>query len=504
MPGTLEGRPPNQAPGPMLSHHQDQFAEVSESRRGALVVGAGPAGLFAALALAAAGVEDIVVVDAGPDIDRRCAAVDFSRALGTGDPGYERGVGGAGLFSDGKLCLSLDVGGHLESSVDGARRADLLEQIAAVFSAVVAENVWTVRGEEGDLRDSEAQAQASGLGFKHYPVAHIGTDRCRDVIAELRSILARAGINFAAETELVDLAVDGDDKVASLRHEAEIYRLRTAHLVLAMGKVGADQQVEICRRLGIGTTSQPIYVGVRFETDAEILAPLFSATKDPKYSAILADGSKVKTHCASEGGEVIELRYAGLPLAGGHNYSYAETNRSGFSILWNGLGTGGESSYRAALDIMRRAAQAGHGGLVAQRFIDYQAGRRTSQAALAGIDLTCAAAAPSDLREVLPPEFFAAMDIFTARLESLIPGFIDDRSVAYAPAIEWWMDRVVVDEHFGVPEIPGLAICGDGSGWSQGIVHAAATGLLAAEGLTGETAEVGRWIGSTPAPLVLG
>ncbi|HEX9966438.1 MAG TPA: FAD-dependent oxidoreductase, partial [Solirubrobacterales bacterium] len=98
-----------------------------------LIVGAGPAGLFAALSLAASGERDVVLIDAGPDIAERRRDSDIHRNSGGGHPDYESGVGGAGLFSDGKLCLSLDVGGHLETAVDANERSRLLAQIEGVF-----------------------------------------------------------------------------------------------------------------------------------------------------------------------------------------------------------------------------------------------------------------------------------------------------------------------------------------------------------------------------------
>jgi len=465
-----------------------------------LIVGAGPAGLFAALSLVAAGVEDVTIVDAGPDVDDRRHASDLSREVGWGHPDFERGVGGAGLFSDGKLCLSLDVGGHLEEALDDAERDSLVSQIGGVFRSLLDAELAERAPDEGSLRRAREDAAANGLSFKYYPVAHIGTDRCADIIAGLREALSAGGVSFLAETELVDLDVvaGSDAKAATVLVAGERSEIRAKQVVLAMGKVGADRQAALCRGLGIELRGQPIYTGVRFETSAHRLAPLFAATKDPKYSIGLGDGSKVKTHCASEHGEVIELRYSDLPLAGGHNYSFAQTSRSGFSILWDGLDQGG-GSYATALEIMRRAAEAGGGGLLVQRMLDYRSGRPTSPTDLIDLDLTCRTAVAGDVRELLPAEFFAVMDLLLGRIEGLAPGLVDETSVIYGPAIEWWMEQVVVEDRFMSTAVPGVSVCGDGSGWSQGIVHAAATGLLAAEGLHDREVDVTSWLGAQTA-----
>lgn len=436
----------------------------------------------------------MTVIDAGPDVDDRRHASDLSRDVGWGHPDYERGVGGAGLFSDGKLCLSLDVGGHLESSLEPGLRDSLLAQIEGVFQSLISGPLVEREVKPGDLRHLTEQAAANALRFKYYPVAHIGTDRCANVIARLRDVLAAAGVSFLPRTELLDLDWDREtgQKIAAVRSEGALEEIRAEQVVLAMGKVGARRQARLCLDLGCEIESQPIYVGVRFETRADLLEELFAATKDPKYSLTLPDGSRVKTHCASEHGEVIALHYSGLPLAGGHNYFDAQTSRSGFSILWDGLDHGGDS-YGAAEKIMRRAEELGGGHLVAHRILDYRRGRPSRDGALPA-DLSHRDAVAGDIRAILPREFFPAMDQLLGRLENLVPGFVDESAVAYAPAIEWWMERVDVDERFMLGTAPGIASCGDGSGWSQGIVHAAATGLLAAAGIHEKRADVAEWV----------
>src|SRR5688572_12892153 len=97
-----------------------------------LIVGAGPAGLAAALTLQRKTSSCVVLVDAGDDIERR---VLRRRGQAADAKNLVSGVGGAGLFSDGKLCLSLDVGGTLPDDIDDDDRATLLREIAILFGA---------------------------------------------------------------------------------------------------------------------------------------------------------------------------------------------------------------------------------------------------------------------------------------------------------------------------------------------------------------------------------
>lgn len=469
--------------------HKDALLE-------ALVVGAGPAGMFAALSLAAAGSESVLLIDAGPDVDGRKQPPRARPGRSAARTAYESGVGGAGLFSDGKLCLSLDVGGHLETSLTADERGELLADIERVLFSLVDGGFIDRRSD--DIDGATAEATKAGLDFKYYPVAHVGTDRCRDVILRLRSLIELAGVSIESEAELLDLSLArSGEKVAMVRTHQGVERIRAKNVVLAMGKIGAPREAEICRRLGVDLIDQPLYAGLRFEAAAEAVAPLFALSKDPKYSLPLPDGSKIKTHCASEHGEVLALSYAGLPLAGGHNYSNVETGRSGFSVLWNGMETGPDS-YETALEIMGRASRFSGHELMVQRFSDYLARRPSSAADMAAIELSCPEAVAGDVREILPPRYFDHMERFLERLQLIAPELASGDAVLYGPAIEWWMKRIAVTSREMATSIPGLAVCGDGSGWSQGIIHAAATGLLAAKGIHGRAIGVSGWL-SEPA-----
>ncbi|HEX8084607.1 MAG TPA: NAD(P)/FAD-dependent oxidoreductase [Solirubrobacteraceae bacterium] len=455
----------------------------------ALVVGAGPAGLFCALQIVAAGCRRVLVIDRGPDASGRAHPPRGSASRGS----YESGVGGAGLFSDGKLCLSLDVGGHLETALDSARRERLLDDIEGVFTALMEPKPERPRPPSrlGDLID---QAERNGLGFKYYPVQHIGTDRCGDVIVRLVGALRRGGATVAASTTLRDVHTDPvtRTKHAIVETSSGTHRVDADRVVLAMGKIGAGAQAELCEQLGVPVERQPIYVGVRFEADAPALAPLFAGTKDPKYNLTFDDGSKIKTHCASSNGDILELQYDGLPLAGGHNYRGSESGRSGFSLLWNGASAG--DPYRYAKSLMAATSRQTAGRLLVQSVTDYRARRPSTHESLSGFRLTNPAASPGDVRAILPPDYLWRCEQFLERLRAIAPELLAADSVFYAPAIEWWMRRNEVVSPYMETRSPGVYVCGDGSGWSQGIVHAAATGLLAGQSIAGQRASVASWV----------
>ncbi len=447
-----------------------------------LIVGAGPSGLFAALGITLTSNLKVLLVDSGPDIEQRRRAILQGSGNADGSD-YLKGLGGAGLFSDGKLCFSLDVGGYLKDALTQEKKTRLLNAIATVFGSLI-EFKDLEMAQQPQIAAAKDAAARVGLEFKYYPVLHIGTERCRDVISGLKQYLSARGVAIITQCELLSLTNgNGYVKRAEVAIRGEIRTVRARQVVLALGKVGAPAERDICAKLGVASASRPMFVGVRVETSAEAARPLFALAKDPKYSLRFRDGSRIKTHCASDGGQVLALHYDGLPVAGGQSFHDLFSGRSSFSILWDGIPLDGDA-YRVARTIMQKIHNYSGGRLLIQTLADYLAGLPSRTSGIQAIPVSNRICQPGDIRVFLPKEYFERFDEFLFRLSKIAPGILGDQTVLYAPAIEWWMSRIEVVDAKMQTSRTGVYVCGDGSGWSQGIVHAAATGLLVAEGIT--------------------
>ncbi len=442
-----------------------------------LVVGGGPAGLFSALEVARRSSLRVMVIDAGPDIEARSSPQPWR-----GKDYRVWGVGGAGMFSDGKLCLSLGVGGELGALLpEEAQRATLLHRVARELRALEALKNAAVP------KARIAEAERAGLDFTYYPVFHIGSDHCADSIRLVRDAVVAAGARIDSNTELIGLKRGIHGFEAALRNGQDSRTVIAERVVLAMGKVGSARQAQQCSSLGASVRPLPMYVGVRLETDRAIAAPLFRELVDPKYKLYFDDGSKVKMHCASDGGIVLPLRYDGFVLAGGHAHRDKRSPRSSFGVLWNGLHVG-KDAIRTARTLMQRAASIAPDVLIAQRLSDYLDRRPSTRASVERSRPSTEAWAAGDLRALLPDEYFDRFAAFIHRLTRVVPDLVTDLTLVFGPAIEWWMTRVETDTNLET-RVPGLFVAGDGSGWSQGIVHAAATGFVVADGILRKTTE---------------
>ncbi|MBC7217988.1 MAG: FAD-dependent oxidoreductase, partial [Candidatus Caldatribacterium sp.] len=151
-----------------------------------VIVGAGPAGIFAALELAERSNLRVLVVDRGRNIEKRiCPARENSRICQKCTPcSLLCGWGGAGAFSDGKLTLSREVGGQLTAYIDEKEFASVLDYVDKVYLRFG--GTARIYGTDGErVEELRKRAEKAELILVPSQVRHLGTDRCRDILRNI-------------------------------------------------------------------------------------------------------------------------------------------------------------------------------------------------------------------------------------------------------------------------------------------------------------------------------
>lgn len=437
-----------------------------------VIVGAGPAGIFAALTLADLGISRVLLLEKGKDCTLRSHQNVEDRLCGWG---------GAGAFSDGKLTLSTDVGGNLQDFLEEGRLFELLQQTDEIYVTHGAPD--RIFGTDPVQQEALAdRARLAALELIPNRIRHIGTDNCRKVLERLRHSLAER-IDIRTECEVEDVLAD-QGRVQGVRL-ADGRCLSARFVVLAPGRSGARWIKQQCGRLGLNTRSTSVDIGVRVELPAAVLKSITDTTYEPKlihYSKTFDD--KVRTFCMNPYGEVVTEENNGVITVNGHSYTDKRSENTNFAILVSSFFTEPfDDPIAYGQDIARLANLLG-GGVLIQRLGDLLAGRRSTRNRMERCltKPTLDEATPGDLSFVFPYRHLLSTIEMLQALEKIAPGVYSRHTLLYGVEVKFYSSRVDVSPEME-SVIQNLFIIGDGAGITRGLLQASASGILAARAI---------------------
>ncbi|MHB0913464.1 MAG: NAD(P)/FAD-dependent oxidoreductase [Armatimonadota bacterium] len=434
-----------------------------------IIVGAGPAGIFAALELSRIEGLRTLILDKGSDIEKRVREVPRSLLCGWG---------GAGAFSDGKLTLSTAVGGQLTSYMPDEELARLIEYVDRIYVEFGAPG--TVYGtNEDEISRISRQAILADLKLIPSAIRHVGTDLWPGMLRKFEETLAKR-VEIRTETAASRILLH-ENRVAGVETSSgEVIEGR--YVILAPGREGADWLLEESRRLELESMVNPVDVGVRVELPAPVLAELTDAIYEPKliyYSPSFDD--RVRTFCVCPRGEVVMEYNDSVTTVNGHSYSAKKTENTNFAVLVSTMFT---EPFREPITYGRYIASLSNllsGSVIVQRLGDLKAGRRSTWSRIEHglVEPTLRTATPGDLSFVLPYRHLAGIMEMLEAMDRLAPGVASRHTLLYGVEVKFYSSRLRLTPSLET-EIGGLFTVGDGAGVTRGLVQASVSGVVAA------------------------
>jgi len=424
-----------------------------------LIVGTGPAGLFAALKLTESGLPPLII-ERGKEIAERIKDVERFWRNGTleTESNVQFGEGGAGTFSDGKLFTRLH----------DARISAILETFSR-FGAP-AEILYLQR-------------------------PHIGTDRLRGVILAMGNYLRERGAEFRFQTKMTGLKIFRGDLQGVIVNERE--EVETSAALLALGNSARDT-FRMLQNSGVAMASKPLAFGLRVEHPQRLIdriqyGPSSGHPRLPPAEYQLTycspKGRPVYSFCMCPGGYVIAASSEARALVTNGMSLFRRDSPFANSALVVSVGVEdfGGSGPLAGMEFQQcweeKAFRLGGENFhaPAQGLLDFLQGRAPNSIKKTSFQ---PGILPAPLEECLPPFVTESLREAIPYFNRKMPGF--SSSEATLIGIETRTSsplRILRDEGYQSQSVQGLYPIGEGSGYAGGIISSALDGIKAAEAI---------------------
>ncbi len=447
-----------------------------------IIIGAGPAGIFSALELVKLKPDyKILIIEKGPRIeDRKCLIRNGAKSCpGCKKCGLLCGWGGAGAFSDGKLTLTPDVGGHLDDYMPREEVEKLIKYTDDIYLEYGATDVIYGTNNK-DVEEIARKATLAELKLIYSPVRHLGTERSLNVLKSMQDFLMKK-VDIITDEKAATLIVK--DGVAKGIETEKGNVFEAENIIVAPGREGADWLSQEFKKLKIELVSNAVDVGVRVELPAPVMEDLTSKLYESKlvyYAPTFKD--MVRTFCMNPHGEVVCENYNGIATVNGHSYANKKTPNTNFALLVSKRFT---EPFKEPIQYGQHIARLANmlaGGVLVQRFGDLLEGRRSTVAKIGNsiIEPTLKSATPGDLSLVLPHRHLTSITEMLYALDKIAPGVASRYTLLYGVEVKFYSSRVPLSNNLETIGIKNLYAIGDGAGVTRGLLQASASGIVVA------------------------
>ncbi|MBF0389167.1 MAG: FAD-dependent oxidoreductase [Desulfamplus sp.] len=447
-----------------------------------IIVGGGPAGLFAAYHLVEHSNLKVLMIEKGKKpLARQCPNHNLQKCVGCQPCNILSGIGGAGLYSDGKLNFIPRLGKtDLTQFMPMPSAQALIDETETIFTKFGMDGqIYPTNIEEA--KEIRKEAKRFGIDLLLIKQKHLGSDNLPKYIADMAAYIESKGMLIHTSEEVYDITLE-DGKVTGVVTNKDQYS--ADNVILAPGRIGANWVGNLAQKHGISVSQRGIEVGVRVEVHNDIMDDLCNIIYDPTFFIRTTKYDDLtRTFCTNQGGFISLENYKDFVCVNGHAYTGKKSSNTNFAFLSKVVLTEPVTDNQAyGESIGRLSSIIGGGKPILQRFGDLKRGRRSTWNRIRKgyIEPTMTNVVCGDIAMALPERILSNLIEGLEALNFVVPGVSNDETLLYAPEIKFFATQIETDNDLETA-IKGMYVAGDGPGVAGNIVSAAATGLIPAK-----------------------
>ena len=452
-----------------------------------IIVGAGPAGLFAAYELIKGNKKlKILLLEKGKFAKKRNCPIAISKkgCINCTPCQILSGYGGAGTFSDGKLNFIPKLGkSDLFKYMSESEAYSLIDDTEKIFNEFGMDAPVYPSNMDAAL-ELEKEIAKTGARLLIIKNKHIGSDYLPDCIEKLTEYLRDNGVETLELCDVLDIkTIDTDNHVLVCNYKGKETTYSCKKVIVAPGRTGAKWVGALADKYGIPYISQSIEIGVRVEFRKEIMEDISKILYEPTIF-IKTDtyGDEIRTFCSNPGGFVAKESYEGYCCVNGYSLKDVKSKNSNFAFISKVNLTEPVTDTRLYGESIARIANVlGDGKPIIQTLKDLKDGRRSDWKRInkGFVEPTLKDCVAGDLALVLPHRILINIIEGLSTLDKIMPGINNGETLLYGPEIKFFSNEITTNNDFKL-ENDNIYFVGDGAGKAGNIVAAAATGLVAA------------------------